>query len=769
MMQKGQYTVGMRMLARAFTKSGCSQGLVGPMIRLAGSVIGVKVQGKMSRRTVSRSIREGGVASTVQLGHELAQAKSFTTSCDGTSHKHVSYDARHFAYKIPVNRTSETLRPVVRVMSVSASINHTAETQFQNMDNDFGVVRTTYGASPLGQRSEAKLTEVGMAKKDAGGNGDHAPDQKLQHKKRQDKKERVIEMDLGSQYLLALGPDALIDVLHVENQQKIADAGGELKWGQLSTGEQITRDVTMMKRLTVRLGKEELAAMPEGDRRKLMLFIWAGCSMHKELNTVKCGNKAMMNWWKKNNIPGPIPLANRDNAASLRDMADDPPDDTGDDPPDDMGMNTEVDIGQAIAVDHSLPTKAQQRAMDVTSAGGVKAASIAGAILNHKDDKKGQQDTYRMYFKSILGRSCNFPDTSNTRYHCYCAAAAELIAYTPEYIHFLEVVKMAKEKPGFNNMELNLWRALQDSKTKSELAVLTVYLNTVSAPYAKFIRGPGTETINMLDLGPYHYKLKAHIKKLINNPSLAIGPDARAYTATLDGDSWHHEDAMAAVLAQREELPYLQELFVAFMEEALVTWERFTAEFDYGGLIDTATQEEKDLAWMPTTNDANEGRLGGWRLFARTNPSSTIEQYNSIAKFWKNETQGFMDEYFIPEDHQYVMREARAQDASGATAIREAAQVAALDAAAAENTAKLAEKQARKAKEATRVQAIQIVTDRDVIRKMLGKAMDEQLDAHRARDKKVPIKAHVKKKIDKEAALMKALDRLEGIDVEETS
>ena len=53
-----------------------------------------------------------------------------------------------------------------------------------------------------------------------------------------------------------------------------------------------------------------------------------------------------------------------------------------------------------------------------------------------------------------------------------------------KYIKLLEVIKMLKELPGFNHMEANLWNALHDAKTKSELAVLAVYLCTVSVPYA---------------------------------------------------------------------------------------------------------------------------------------------------------------------------------------------------------------------------------------------------------------------------------------------
>ena len=46
------------------------------MICMAGDVMGIKVKGKLSRRTILRAIREGGVAARIQLGHELAQAKS---------------------------------------------------------------------------------------------------------------------------------------------------------------------------------------------------------------------------------------------------------------------------------------------------------------------------------------------------------------------------------------------------------------------------------------------------------------------------------------------------------------------------------------------------------------------------------------------------------------------------------------------------------------------------------------------------------------------
>ena len=60
------------------------------------------------------------------------------------------------------------------------------------------------------------------------------------------------------------------------------------------------------------------------------------------------------------------------------------------------------------------------------------------------------------------------------------------------------------------------------------------------------------------------------------------------------------------------ELPHRTSVLIAFLEGAADTWKCFTSEFAPGGLIDEATVEERDLAWMPPTNDMNEGALGAF-------------------------------------------------------------------------------------------------------------------------------------------------------------
>ena len=65
-------------------------------------------------------------------------------------------------------------------------------------------------------------------------------------------------------------------------------------------------------------------------------------------------------------------------------------------------------------------TSAVQRAVDLSSRGGVKLVSLAGALFNHKSEEQGYQDFHRMFMakhkKEIHGitRDKKFLDTSNT-------------------------------------------------------------------------------------------------------------------------------------------------------------------------------------------------------------------------------------------------------------------------------------------------------------------------------------------------------------------
>ena len=114
----------------------------------------------------------------------------------------------------------------------------------------------------------------------------------------------------------------------------------------------------------------------------------------------------------------------------------------------------------------------------------------------------------------------------------------------------------------------------------------------------------------MLELGPLHQEPKLHLKKIIDNPDDLIGDKATHKTGVFGGKEWSDPEVVKAVAKLTPKLPHLRPLLVAFFTGALETWERFTAEFAEGGLIDKATPEQRERAWMPITNDRSEGSLG---------------------------------------------------------------------------------------------------------------------------------------------------------------
>ena len=258
-----------------------------------------------------------------------------------------------------------------------------------------------------------------------------------------------------------------IDVLFDKARDDMIDrAGGQDAWEALSEADKALQQAIMMKQTLILLGEDKYAEMSEEERCDLDFFVWTGCGCHKNLNSVSGGNTSMMAWWAENNIAPPILLGNRDNAAVLNNL----------DSLDDL-------------------TPAEQHALESTTRGGVKAASLAGAIFNHKDDKKGQQDTFKWWFQNA-GIPIAFPDTSNNRYGTYCVAAGILLLYLDKFLEFLEFVRDSKKKRGFTNMEKNLYNALKDPATLTELAVLALYAQAISHPYMHQIRGKNQ---NMLD------------------------------------------------------------------------------------------------------------------------------------------------------------------------------------------------------------------------------------------------------------------------------
>ena len=186
----------------------------------------------------------------------------------------------------------------------------------------------------------------------------------------------------------------------------------------------------------------------------------------------------------------------------------------------DVVENDDFNEDNAAVVADATASTSKARANVVSSRGAVKLTELAGSLMRNKDSKKGHQDIYRWYFEWVLGYAVQFPDTSNTRFGSYGDGAAELLVHLFLYVTFLDVIRDSKGTGELNHMEQNIYDALHDPPTLTELAVLTLYSQAVAHPFMKFIRS--SEMQNALELGPYYSSVIAHIGKLIHNPSLLL-------------------------------------------------------------------------------------------------------------------------------------------------------------------------------------------------------------------------------------------------------
>ena len=523
----------------------------------------------------------------------------------------------------------------------------------------------------------------------------------------------------------------MTELLTKANNKKLESIGGHLKWNLLSEAEKSKADREMMSAVVLKLGQEAYSKMPPNERHQVDFFIWVGCAMHKDLNCIKGGNSEMTSWWSQNKVPGPILLANKDNAAVLEQ-----------------------------AEDEDDYTAAEQRAHDISSSGGVKLTSLAGMIFNNKNDKVGQQDVYQQFFCSRQVEKKKLPDTSNTCYQSHCTAAAELLTTLELYVEFMEWIRDGKDKPGFTNIERNVYLGLKDIPTQTELAVLALYAQAITHPYMRAVQGPGTEHINMLDLAPLHSKVQKHLERIINNPNLLLPPHGSYAHGSLDGEPWQNPTVIEQIYDMSLSWPHLQFVLVVFFNGALATWKCFTSEFEEGGLIDIATAEEKEHAWMPPTNDVNEGALGAFRLHLRKKPNTTMHQYNALAMFKFNDTYKFVLQTFAPDDYAYVHQEARTKDSSHLERERHAAAVVYKDKQIVQRKEKIALKGQQKAQEQIRLAGIEQLEDAEhVTIDMTVAQLRDQLDIYQCLVDGLPLKSHLKTKADMIQTLKEAIKK----------
>ncbi|KAJ7719849.1 hypothetical protein B0H16DRAFT_1739188 [Mycena metata] len=710
MVEKGAYTPVAKSIIRTVAKSGCSQGKVGAVLKAVAQAAGLSVKGKgPSRRTVQRALMEGGVAARIQLAYEMADADGVTLSSDATSLRGENYEGAH----VMINKgTSHKMC----ILSLASTVSHSSETQLENLKHQISTISDIYRRSPLAQRSAFNFEVHDFIRVWKGGNGNHAADVEKFYRLGAAWKRESSRILLGYDEFHRMEPEKLIDVVRNVLKTNLKEVGGEAEWAKLSD--------------------KVFETLAEETKREIELFFWAGCSMHKELNCCKAFDDGMKEFYEEHpELDQPVLLANKDNDATIQ-----------------------------LAEDTGESTAAVRRALKVSERGGVKLISLFGALVNNKDNKKGLHDVYENYFRATIGPGVRFPDVSNTRYQSHGRGAARLITYLAEHRTFMQFVKDNKTKCTLNHLEQNIMKGLHCPQTISQMVALVLFSMAVMHPYASHVRGPGTEKLNMLDLGPYHTSVKTHMKRLIEDPSPLFSSDPNSYkTATLDGQPWSDTKAWAACVKLFPDLPHVRPLMLDGLKRALERFEKFTTEFDKGGVIDTSTEAERLAGNMPPTNDNNEGLLGRWRKFSRESSSSTVDHFADIVMFHRNDTQIFIDTHMNSEaDHRFLRQEARRIDESGVEKARREELNTHKQRAVDEKRGKDAEKAEKVRKEKEQLAAIGLESNRDHIKKMSDAQLKDQLELHRREgDKEIPLKSHMKNKGRRLEELLAALDRFD--------
>ncbi|EJD45180.1 hypothetical protein AURDEDRAFT_64700, partial [Auricularia subglabra TFB-10046 SS5] len=230
-----------------------------------------------------------------------------------------------------------------------------------------------------------------------GTTGDHAADQL--------KLNRLIMLWKQSIDRLQRGGDAIAELPTLEYTLLVSEVqvtrmeaiGGPAAWAALSEAACQAHIREGLDEVAVRMGWERFSDLDPQTQASVDFFYHFGCEMHKELNTVVAGNKALQEFWAKTGYTAAMKLVNQDNSVS------------------------------AASGSEAL----KQRAEHVSQSGGAKVAAMLGSLFRHKNPNKGYQRQFNSWmtievYGSQIGeryRTIEFPDVGHVLFQMTCAAS----------------------------------------------------------------------------------------------------------------------------------------------------------------------------------------------------------------------------------------------------------------------------------------------------------------------------------------------------------
>ncbi|KAF8233813.1 hypothetical protein L208DRAFT_875776 [Tricholoma matsutake] len=236
----------------------------------------------------------------MQIVEDMKSGGGVTISSDGTTHKNINYESCF------INITNEDGTHKSQFLGISAATHHTSEEQLNGWIRVVEYILSIFNSSPHTQ-SLGKMELHEFLELLKGMHTDHAEDQKKLVHLVQALKQASKRESQGEKALLSMEVVQLMPILVQVGQNTVERAGGPEAWNSLSEDEQ---NKESYQALCQEQGCKQFEALSEEEQCSVDLFLWAGCCMHKELNSVKGGNVHMMAWWGENKVIGPVKLMN---------------------------------------------------------------------------------------------------------------------------------------------------------------------------------------------------------------------------------------------------------------------------------------------------------------------------------------------------------------------------------------------------------------------------------------------------------------------------
>jgi len=579
-------------------------------------------------------------------------------STDGTSDRQQHYQSTWCTIKLEDGSVERHFLGLRRLAD------HTSETQLNDLTDVITAISDYWNRSPLGSMSPIALSDVLRVMR--GTNLDHAADMKKLNRLLGELKQKCDRIERGKaswanlDYLASQARCAqVIDSVVEEN-------GGTSTFYALPDTEQAELLAEGYNRMWHQLGEEEFAKLSPAQQATVDLWFWFGCMMHKELNVIKAGCVGMERVRDDFDLVQPMKWLKKDNEAAAK----------------------------------SGSAELKARAERESRSGGAKLGISMASFLRNKHHEKGVQRGWNDYAIEIIGRSTPCPDAGRVRFHTTTGVCEFILANYHHLIAFMDLHYYSKKQPGFNNFEQNIYNALHDLPTLTDVAVLAVVHQTMSIPYASSTRD---ESLNAIDLGPLHVAVKDLCRRIADDPSLVLQDPATSHLqCALGSQPYQSPETLSTIrrFYDADLLPDFELVLSGFMMDAVAKWDDFTEEFASSGPLAHTSSEDLDLVFFPSTNDCNEGTLGQARCAHRHKPNISDAMLSATLSYKHNALESSMA-LLSPADHAFVWQEARKQAQKSGTRISSAAAVAHLQQVATERKAR---KEARESEDAAKAQ-----------------------------------------------------------------